>query len=157
SLGVTHIWLTGCLRQATLTDYPDLDLPADDPDVVKGIAGSFYAIRDYFDVCPDYAVQPARRLAEFQALVERIHEVGMTVLLDFVPNHVARGYHSVIKPELDFGTGDDQAGFFARDNHFYSLAGTQLRVRRPAGWDPPGVTFDGLYAPEDGGPGRTPK
>ena len=63
-LGATHVWLTGCLRQATLTDYSALGLPADDPDVVKGIAGSFYAVRDAFDVCSDYATDPARRLAE---------------------------------------------------------------------------------------------
>lgn len=157
SFGVTHLWLTGCLRQATLTDHADLDLPADDADVVKGIAGSFYAIRDYFDVCPDYAVQPARRLAEFEALLGRIHDAGMKVILDLVPNHVARGYHSVVKPELDFGTGDDQGRFFARNNHFYYLVGTQLRLRHPPGWDPPGVVFDGLFGPEDGGPGRTPK
>jgi hypothetical protein len=72
SLGVTHIWLTGCLRQATLTSYDDLGMPADDPDVVKGIAGAFHAIRDYFDVSPDYARVPANRMAEFEALLVRI-------------------------------------------------------------------------------------
>jgi glycosidase len=68
-LGVTHLWLTGCSRQATLTGYPELGLPSDDADVVKGRAGSLYAVRDYFDVCPDYAQQPANRLEEFAALV----------------------------------------------------------------------------------------
>ena len=48
-LGVTHVWLTGCLRQATLTGYPEDGLPSDDPDVVKGRAGSLFAVRDYFD------------------------------------------------------------------------------------------------------------
>jgi glycosidase len=160
SLGVTHLWLTGCLRQATLTDYPALGLPADDPDVVKGIAGSFYAIRDAFDVCPDYAANPASRLAEFEALVNRVHQAGMKVLIDFVPNHVARGYHSVNKPELDFGTGDDLTKFFARDNHFFYLVdppGQQLQLTRPAYWNPPGFTFDGQFLPEDGGPGRVPR
>jgi glycosidase len=156
-LGATHIWLTGCLRHATLTDYSSIGLPADDPNVMKGIAGSFYAVRDYFDVSPDYSADPAQRMAEFEALVERIHRAGMKVLIDFVPNHVARGYASVVRPELDFGRGDDQSQFFARDNHFFYLTGTSLRLKHPPLWDPPGVVFDGQFAPEDGGPGRTPK
>src|SRR3982751_5167935 len=94
-LGITHVWLTGCLRQATLTDYSALGLPADDPDIVKGRAGSFYAVRDYFDVCPDYALDPTKRLEEFEALVARLHAGQLKVLIDLVPNHVARGYHSV--------------------------------------------------------------
>jgi glycosidase len=159
-LGVTHIWLTGVLRQATLTDYSSIGLPADDPDVVKGRAGSFYAIRDYFDVCPDYAARPAQRMAEFEELVERIHAAGFEVLIDFVPNHVARGYHSIMRPELNFGLGDDQARFFARDNHFFYLhrpAGQKLRLEKPPHWNPPGVTFDGHFAPEDGSASHTPK
>jgi glycosidase len=159
-LGVTHVWLTGCIRQATLTDYSQLGMPADDPDVVKGRAGSFYAIRDYFDVCPDYALDPASRMAEFEALVERLHAAGLKVLLDFVPNHVARGYHSVVRPELDFGLGDDQSRFFARDNHFFYLrrnGGQGLRLTKPEYWQPEGVTFDGAFAPEDGSPGHVPK
>ncbi|HJT76261.1 MAG TPA: alpha-amylase family glycosyl hydrolase, partial [Gemmataceae bacterium] len=160
ALGATHLWLTGCLRQATLTPYPQLGLPADDPDVVKGVAGSFYAVRDYFDVCPDYARDPANRLAEFDALVGRAHAAGLKVLLDFVPNHVARGYHSVVRPDLDFGAGDDQTQFFNRDNHFFYLTdppGQALRLSRPPSWNPPGFVFDGLYPPEDGGPGHVPR
>jgi len=69
-LGVTDIWLTGVLRQATLADHSDVGLAPDDPDVVKGRAGSFYAVRDYFDVCPDYAVDKSRRLDELAALID---------------------------------------------------------------------------------------
>ncbi len=159
-LGATHVWLTGCLRQATLTGRGALGLPADDPDVVKGIAGSFYAVRDYFDVCPDYATDPEKRLDEFRALVDRLHAAGLKVLIDFVPNHVARGYHSVRRPDRDFGRGDDQTRFFARDNHFFYLVdppGQRLALRRPPSWNPPGFVFDGLYPPEDGGPGRVPR
>jgi len=76
-------------------------------------------VRDYFDVCPDYARQPANRLDEFVSLVDRIHRVGLKVLLDFVPNQVARGYHSVVKPELHFGTGDDTRKYFVPNNHFF--------------------------------------
>jgi glycosidase len=160
NLGATHVWLTGCMRQATLTDYAALGLPADDPDVVKGIAGSFYAVRDAFDVCPDYATDPARRLAEFEALVERVHRAGMKVLIDFVPNHVARGYRSLAWGQLNFGSGDDQGKFFDPANHFFYLVdppGQRLRLSRPDYWTPDGYTFDGLFPPEDGGPGRVPK
>jgi glycosidase len=155
ALGVTDVWLTGVLRQATMTDYADIGLPADDPDVVKGRAGSFFAVRDYYDVCPDYAVDPANRMAEFEALVGRLHAAGLRVLIDLVPNHVARGYGSVVRPELDFGAGDDASVFFSPQNDFFYLAaGEPLVLSRPPGWSPPGVEFDGRFGREDGGPGR---
>jgi len=159
ALGVTHVWLTGVLRQATLTAYDALGLPADNPNIVKGFAGSFYAVRDYFDVCPDYAVDPVQRLPEFEALVSRIHDAGMKAIIDLVPNHVARSYQSVVKPELSFGAHDDQSTFFAPGNHFFYLVdppGQPLRLTNP-GWYPEGVEFDGHFPPEDGSPGHTPK
>lgn len=122
-LGVTHLWLTGTLRQATATDYSAIGLAADDPDLLKGLAGSPYAVRDYFDVCPDYATDPTRRLEEFRALVDRIHRNRLRVLLDFVPNHVARSHSSVVKPELSFGVHDNRGTFFAPSNNFYYLPG----------------------------------
>ena len=149
--------MTGCLRQATLTDYSALGLPKDDPDVVKGLAGSMYAVRDYFDVCPDYAINPANRMAEFEALVQRIHQAGMKLIIDFVPNHVARGHHSVVQPQLDFGIGDDQTKFFTRDNHFYYLPGTQLTLPHPSTWNPPGTCSTASFRPEDGTPGTRPR
>ncbi len=159
-LGITHVWLTGVLRQATLTDHSDIGLPPDDPDVVKGRAGSFYAVRDYYDVCPDYATDRARRLDEFDALVVRIHAAGMKVIIDLVPNHVARGYGSVVAPETDFGKDDDSSVFFSPRNDFFYLPeppAQALRLSRPSGWNPPGVAFDGAYDREDGRDGRTPK
>src|SRR5512138_1941680 len=123
SMGFTHLWLLGVPRQATATDYARIGLPADDPDLLKGLAGSPFAIRDYFDVCPDYADNPARRLDEFRALVERIHRLSLKVIVDCVPNHVARSYHSVVKPELSFGAQDDRSRFFAPNNNFYYLQG----------------------------------
>lgn len=146
-LGCTHLWLTGVLEQASGTAWPDR--PADDPDILKGLAGSPYAIRDYFDVCPDYASDPARRLEEFRKLLARCREHGLAPLIDFVPNHVARSYGSDVKPELSFGSGDDRSVFFARDNHFY-----YLRDSDPGGGPPlrlptagkPGC--DGRFEPE---------
>lgn len=155
--GVTHVWLTGCLRHATLTAYPELGLAADDPDVVKGIAGSFYAVRDYFDVSPDYAREPANRMAEFEALLARVHAAGLKALIDFVPNHVARSYASLARPELDFGHDDDQSHFFDPANHFFYLQdppGGPLELAHPSEWQPAGFTFDGRFAREDGSPGH---
>jgi glycosidase len=120
-LGFSHVWLTGILRQATGTDYSDIGQPFDDPDLLKGIAGSSYAIRDYFDVSPDYAVDPKERLAEFKALLDRLHKHRLQALIDFVPNHVARCYRSEIKPEINFGTNDDRSVFFDPRNNFFYL------------------------------------
>jgi glycosidase len=128
--GVTHIWLLGVLRQATATDYSSIGLPADDPDLLKGLAGSPFAIRDYFDVCPDYADNPARRLEEFRALLERIHGQGLKAIVDCVPNHVARSYRSVVKPELSFGANEDRNRFFSPNNNFFYLEG-QPPLRLP--------------------------
>jgi glycosidase len=158
-LGATHIWLTGVLRQATMTDHGDVGLPADTPDICKGRAGSFYAVRDYFDVCPDYAVDRTRRLDEFRALIDRLHGAGLLVIIDLVPNHVSRAY-STAAANTPFGPGDDQSQFFTRDNSFYYLpqpSGQRLTLTKPAGWNPAGVTFTGTFAPEGGGPGRVPK
>ncbi len=120
-MSITHLWLTGVLQQATATDYSEIGAPADDPDLLKGLAGSPYAIKDYFDVCPDYAVQPAHRLEEFRALLDRIHTHGMKAIIDFVPNHVARSYHSDVKPDLSFGASDNPTTFFDPRNNFYYL------------------------------------
>ncbi|HWB60058.1 MAG TPA: alpha-amylase family glycosyl hydrolase [Chthoniobacteraceae bacterium] len=121
-MGFTHVWLTGVLRQASATAYPSAGLAADDADLLKGLAGSPYAIRDYFDVCPDYADNPAERLAEFRALIARIHDTGLKVLIDIAANHVARSYRSVVRPDLDFGTADDKTKFCDPKNNFYYLA-----------------------------------
>ncbi len=127
-MGVTHVWLTGILRQATATDHSAIGLPADDPDLLKGLAGSPYAIKDAFDVCPDYAVNPAERLAEFRALLARIHARGMRTIIDFVPNHVARSYASTIAPDLSFGATDDVSKFFDPQNNFFHLHGQPLQL-----------------------------
>ena len=133
SMGFTHVWPTGVLRQATATDYSSIGAPADDPDLLKGLAGSPYAIRDYFDVCPDYANDPAHRLDEYRAMIDRIHKAGLKVIMDFVPNHVARSYQSIVRPELSFGANDDQTKFFRADNNFYWLTPDA----KPAGNGPP--------------------
>lgn len=159
-LGVTHIWLTGVFRQATLTDYSNIGIPADDPDIVKGLAGSFYAVRDYYDVSPDYADVPSMRMHEFEDLVERIHKAQIQVLIDFVPNHVSRAYSSNHDPDGGLGRKDDTTQFFSPGNEFFYLVdppGQILELTKPDSWNPAGVIFDGRFGPEDGSPGRPPK
>ena len=89
SLGTSHIWYTGVPHHAVINDYTDFGISNDDPDVVKGRAGSPYAVKDYYNVNPDLADNPEKRLEEFEALIERTHAAGMKVIIDIVPNHVA--------------------------------------------------------------------
>ena len=127
-LGATHVWYTGIIAHATQTDHTDCGIPRNHPCVVKGKAGSPYAITDYYDVDPDLAVHPKQRMKEFEALVSRTHEEGMKVVIDFVPNHVARQYHSVEKPQdvKDLGEGDDLTRAFSPENNFYYIPGQKL-------------------------------
>jgi glycosidase len=124
NLGFTHIWLTGILRQLSATSYPEIGQEADDPDLLKGLAGSPYAIKDCFDVCADYALDPAQRLVELQAMIRRIHNHGLRVLIDFIPNHVARSYDSRVRPDLNFGAADDRTKFFDPRNNFFYVHGS---------------------------------
>lgn len=125
SMGITHIWLTGIIRHASKTDYSAYGIPRQHPAVVKGKAGSPYAITDYYDIDPDLAVDVTNRMSEFEALVARIHASGLKVIIDFVPNHVARQYHSIMKPTGcgDLGENDDQAIAFSPQNNFYYCPG----------------------------------
>lgn len=93
-LGTTHIWYTGVIEHATNTDYTAYQIRRDHAAVVKGNAGSPYAIKDYYDIDPDLADNVPDRMKEFESLVRRTHEAGMKVIIDFVPNHVARQYYS---------------------------------------------------------------
>ena len=120
-MGFTHVWFTGIVRHATTTDYTTYGIPRQHPAIVKGRAGSPYAITDYYDVDPDLAVQVPKRMDEFEALVKRTHKAGMKVIVDFVPNHVARQYHSICKPQgvRDLGENDDVNKHFDIHNNFY--------------------------------------
>ena len=128
AMGVSHIWFTGVIRHATQTDYSAYGIPTQHPEVVKGRAGSPYAIADYYDIDPDLAEDVPNRMKEFEALVERVHEAGMKVIIDFVPNHVAREYKSICKPEgvKDLGEEDDTSMHFSTKNNFYYCWGQPL-------------------------------
>ncbi|NWL16162.1 alpha-amylase [Pseudoalteromonas sp. Scap03] len=129
-LGTTHVWYTGVLHHALVGDYTEYGIKQDDPDVVKGRAGSPYAIKDYYDVNPDLAINVTNRLEEFSALIERTHEHDMKVIIDIVPNHVARDYHSISKPNgvKDFGEDDDTSKAYAKNNNFYYVPGESFKV-----------------------------
>ncbi len=130
NFGVSHVWFTGVIEHATMTDYSKYGIPKDNPLVVKGIAGSPYAVKDYYDVDPDLAVNVKNRMQEFEALVERTHKNGLKAIIDFVPNHVARNYHSDVRPTgvKDFGEDDDKTKNFAVNNNFYYVVGQEFKV-----------------------------
>lgn len=123
SLGATHIWYTGVIEHATKTDYSEFGIKPDNAHVVKGNAGSPYAIKDYYDIDPDIAVDIPNRMKEFEALVARTHAAKLKVLIDFVPNHVARQYHSDCKPKgiADLGEEDNTDYGFNPNNNFYYI------------------------------------
>lgn len=128
-LGTTHIWYTGVIEHATQTDYRRYGIRPDHPAVVKGKAGSPYAIKDYYDVDPDMANDVIHRMKEFENLVKRTHQAGLKVIIDFVPNHVARHYESDSKPDgiTDLGVSDDSSQAFSPYNNFYYIPSTQLK------------------------------
>ena len=128
--GFTHVWFTGVLEHATQTNYTRYGIHLDHPWIVKGRAGSPYAIKDYFDVDPDLAEDVPNRMAEFEALLERTHKAGLKFVIDFVPNHVARSYHSDAAPKgfEDLGAGDDEELAFTPRNNFYYCWGEPLHT-----------------------------
>ncbi|WP_291119217.1 alpha-amylase family protein [Flavobacterium sp. UBA6135] len=139
-LGVTHIWYTGVPHHALINDYKRYDISNDDPDVVKGRAGSPYAVKDYYNVNPDLAVDPAKRLEEFEALIERTHKNGLKVVIDIVPNHIARKYEGKTNPKgvKDFGSDDDKSVEYKRNNNFYYIPNSKFEVPTDANYKPLG-------------------
>ena len=129
-LGVSYIWYTGVPHHALVRDYTSIGISNDDPEVVKGRAGSPYAVKDYYNVNPDMAVNPANRLQEFEDLIARTHKAGMKVIIDIVPNHIARKYEGKSNPKgvKDFGADDDTSVEYKRDNNFYYIPNTRFEI-----------------------------
>ncbi|MBK0381030.1 alpha-amylase family protein [Mucilaginibacter segetis] len=140
-MGFSHVWYTGVIEHATMTDHSRYGIKADDPDVVKGRAGSPYAIKDYYDIAPDLAVDVNNRISEFKQLIARTHSNGLKVIIDFVPNHVARTYASDAKPDgvRDLGQDDDASVSFSPVNDFYYIPDQHFVV--PIGYNPGGDEF----------------
>ena len=120
-LGVTHIWYTGVPHHNVIRDYTKYGISYDDTDVVKGRAGSPYAVKDYYNVNPDLAENVENRLDEFKSLIKRTHEIGLKVIIDIVPNHVARNYQGLTNPKgiEDFGASDNKSVVYDVNNNFY--------------------------------------
>ena len=142
--GITHLWYTGIIEHATLSDYSAFGIQPDHPLIVKGIAGSPYAVKDYYDVDPDLAENVTNRMQEFEALVKRTQSHNLKVIIDFIPNHVARQYHSDKRPNgiENFGEKDDTSVTFSPGNNFYYIPNQDFIV--PEGHKPP-VTVTGPY------------
>jgi glycosidase len=140
-LGVNYVWYTGVVEHATMTDYSAYGIKQDDPDIVKGKAGSPYAIKDYYDVDPDLAVDVKNRMEEFQNLINRTHAEGLKMIMDFIPNHVARTYQSDAKPAgvIDFGAQDDKTKAYSPQNDYYYIPEKNFVV--PAGTEAGGAQF----------------
>lgn len=127
-LGINAIWYTGVLEMATKTDYSEYGITPDNPHVVKGEAGSPYAIKDFYDVDPALAENIENRLEEFVDLIARTHNAGMKCFIDFVPNHTARRYGSDRLPEntTDIGAEDNTTLFFSPENDYYYITNQQF-------------------------------
>lgn len=132
-LGITHIWYTGIIEHATCESYPEYNIQSQNSSIVKGRAGSPYAITDYYDVNPYLADKISNRISEFDELIRRTHKNGLKAIIDFVPNHVARQYHSDIYPEMDFGRNDDVNLAFSPQNDFYYIPNQELQLAEGMG------------------------
>ena len=130
-LGCSHVWYTGILRHSTQTSEGGC-IPSH-PQLVKGKAGSPYAICDYYDVNPYLADEPKKRMDEFESLIERTHEAGLKLIMDFVPNHVARDYgkNSPVPGHPVLGAEDDRSVHWKADNDFYYYVGEKLTLPTP--------------------------
>jgi len=146
-LGVTYIWYTGVPHHGVIRDYSQYGISNDDPDIFKGRAGSPYAVKDYYNVNPDLADNPEKRLEEFRALIERTHQAGLKLLIDIVPNHVARNYEGQSTPVglEPFGASDDSTKEYDRNNNFYYILGEEFKVPNwEQGYVPLGGDTNGL-------------
>ena len=144
SFGYSHLYMTGLVEHATMEDQTAIGIPKDHPDVVKGRSGSPFAIKDYYDVNPFFATNPKKRIQEFESMVGRVHKNKLKIIMDCVPNHLARVYHSDMKPAnvKDFGEDDDKTESFSPNNNFYYLPNTQFQI--PLGVNSP-VKADAPY------------
>ncbi|MCC8145676.1 MAG: alpha-amylase [Bacteroidales bacterium] len=149
-MGFNHIWYTGVIEHATQTDYTSFGIRKDHPAVVKGKAGSPYAVKDYYDIDPDLADEVPNRMSEFEELIVRTHQARLKVIIDFVPNHVSRQYHSDSKPQdiEDLGTDDNTHVSFDIENNFYYIPGQAFQP--PVNWEQDGDIYEEFPAKATG-------
>lgn len=156
-LGCSHVWYTGILRHSTQSSE-DGCIPSH-PQFVKGKAGSPYAICDYYDVNPYLADNPEDRMAEFEQLIKRTHDAGLKLIIDFVPNHVARDYGKTTRTEGHpvLGADDDKSVHWRAENDFFYYVGEKLTLPTPVPEgmapyeeDPAMATGNNCYNPSPG-------
>ena len=156
-LGCSHVWYTGILRHSTQSSE-DGCIPSH-PQFVKGKAGSPYAICDYYDVNPYLADNPEDRMAEFEQLIKRTHDAGLKLIIDFVPNHVARDYGKTTRTEGHpvLGADDDKSVHWKAENDFFYYVGEKLTLPTPVPEgmapyeeDPAMATGNNCYNPSPG-------
>ena len=156
-LGCSHVWLTGVIRHST--GASEAGCTPSHPQFVKGNAGSPYAICDYYDVNAYLADNPEDRMGEFESLINRIHEEGLKVIIDFVPNHVSRDYGKVnpVQGHPVLGSDDDKSVHWRAENDFFYYPGQELTLPTPvpAGMEPyvefPAMaTGNNCYSPAPG-------
>lgn len=153
-LGCTHIWLTGVIRHSCSDPTALGGLlennggHCSDPQFVKGRAGSPYAIQDYYDVNPYLADNPKERIDEFKQLIKRCHDKGLKVMIDFVPNHVARDYgvgidksiagrpgsDGAVPADYMLGAEDDTNVHWKAENDFFYYPGQRLTLPNESAW-----------------------
>ncbi|MBQ5829975.1 MAG: alpha amylase C-terminal domain-containing protein [Alistipes sp.] len=89
SIGIDAIWL--------MPIYPIGDAGR------KGSLGSYYSIKDYKSINPEFGSE-----ADFRAFVKAAHALGMRVLLDWVANHTARDARWLTERPADWYERDEQ-------------------------------------------------
>lgn len=168
--GVSHLWLTGVIRHSCSDSSAMGSLKEGDgghvssAQFVKGNAGSPYAIQDWYDVNPYLADKPAERMDEFEKTIERIHKAGLKVLIDFIPNHVARDYGAGVDlsikgratDRMSLGAGDDVSQHWKAENDFFYYPGQRLQLPNESQWKADGKTLYEEYPAKASGNAYTP-
>lgn len=94
----------------------------------KGTFGSYYSVQDYTAINPEYGT-----LEDFKNMVNRAHELGMHVIIDWVANHTAWD-HEWVKTNPGFYFKDDQGNFTPPHNTDWSDV-VQLEYENRDLWD----------------------
>ncbi len=73
----------------------------------KGSLGSYYSVKNYLEVNPEFGT-----LDDFKALVEKAHDLGMRVIIDWVANHTAWD-SDLITNHPEWYTRDEKGNFIS--------------------------------------------
>ena len=91
----------------------------------KGVLGSYYAVSDYTAINPEYGA-----IDDWKQLVKTIHDKGMKVLIDWVPNHTGAD-HNWLKTHPDFyvkdSAGNDATMFDWTDTRVLDFKNEEMK------------------------------